>query len=319
MHDWPPLRSFAANAPSIARSRSASSNTISGALPPSSIEVRSTVSEASRSSVRPTSVEPVNDTLRTRSSRSTASLNCEAFEVVTTCTRSAGTPARRASSTAKIVVRGVRLAGLMTAEQPAASAGAILRVAIASGKFHGVMSTASPTGARRVTMLAPPSGASRKLPAGRTASSAYQRTKSLPYLTSPRASARGLPISRLMRWARSSVCSTSSACHACSTSARWRGVVRAQERPASCAVATACRAPSTSMSSMKAMRSPVAGSATSMPSPGRPRPAVTRSASATAAASAAMRVWLLVKVLIGAPPRRLPARLRRRSRRVPGC
>ena len=44
MHDWPPLRSFAAKVPSIARSRSASSKTISGALPPSSIEVRSTVS-----------------------------------------------------------------------------------------------------------------------------------------------------------------------------------------------------------------------------------------------------------------------------------
>ncbi len=37
-------------------------------------------------------------------------------------------------------------AGFTTAVHPAASAGAILRVAIASGKFHGVMRNVGPTG-----------------------------------------------------------------------------------------------------------------------------------------------------------------------------
>ena len=74
----------------------------------------------------------------------------------------------------------VAVAGFTTTAHPAAIAGAILRVAIASGKFHGVMSTERPTGARRTRMLAPPPGASRNPPAVRTASSAYQRTKSVP-------------------------------------------------------------------------------------------------------------------------------------------
>ncbi len=41
---------------------------------------------------------------------------------------------------------GVSLAGLSTTVQPAASAGPILRVAMAAGKFHGVISTLTPTG-----------------------------------------------------------------------------------------------------------------------------------------------------------------------------
>jgi hypothetical protein len=43
-------------------------------------------------------------------------------------------------------VSGVSLAGFKIHVHPAASAGAILRVAIAAGKFHGVMRTDTPTG-----------------------------------------------------------------------------------------------------------------------------------------------------------------------------
>jgi len=47
---------------------------------------------------------------------------------------------------------------LTTTVHPAASAGAILRVAIASGKFHGVMKKHGPTG-RWLTIMRPvPSG-----------------------------------------------------------------------------------------------------------------------------------------------------------------
>ena len=38
------------------------------------------------------------------------------------------------------------MAGLITAVQPAASAGAILRDSIDDGKFHGVMAAMTPTG-----------------------------------------------------------------------------------------------------------------------------------------------------------------------------
>ena len=43
-------------------------------------------------------------------------------------------------------VRGVSEAGLSTMVQPAATAGAILRVAMAAGKFHGVMRSETPIG-----------------------------------------------------------------------------------------------------------------------------------------------------------------------------
>ena len=62
---WPVLRYFDAMAPTTAASRSASSKTIKGALPPSSMEVFFTVSAHAAISVLPTSVEPVNESLRT--------------------------------------------------------------------------------------------------------------------------------------------------------------------------------------------------------------------------------------------------------------
>jgi hypothetical protein len=56
-------------------------------------------------------------------------------------------------------VSGVSLAGLSTTVQPAASAGPILRVAMAAGKFHGVTRTQMPTGWCSTTILFAPDGA----------------------------------------------------------------------------------------------------------------------------------------------------------------
>ena len=64
-HVWPVLRNFDAIAPSTAASRSASSKTRSGALPPSSSETFLIVPAHFAISSRPTSVEPVNVSLRT--------------------------------------------------------------------------------------------------------------------------------------------------------------------------------------------------------------------------------------------------------------
>jgi hypothetical protein len=55
-------------------------------------------------------------------------------------------------------VSGVWAAGFSTTVQPAASAGATFRVAIASGKFHGVMSRHGPTGCRDTRMRLSPVG-----------------------------------------------------------------------------------------------------------------------------------------------------------------
>ena len=132
--------------------------TTNGALPPSSIEELTTRSAACRSRTRPTFVEPVKEILRTRGSSSHAVTTAGASRVGTMLTTPAGTPASVSRRAIASAVRGVSAAGLSTTVQPAASAGAILRVIIAAGKFHGVTSAATPTG-RCVTMLrTPPPG-----------------------------------------------------------------------------------------------------------------------------------------------------------------
>ena len=93
MQASPPLRILAIIAPSSAASRSASSKTTKGALPPSSIEQLITWSAASFRSLRPTSVEPVKESLRTRGSCSIALTVAPAREVVSMLTTPAGTPA----------------------------------------------------------------------------------------------------------------------------------------------------------------------------------------------------------------------------------
>ena len=68
VHASPMLRILAITAPSTAASTSASAKTRNGALPPSSIDVRSRPSADCSTSFRPTSVEPVNVSLRSRGS-----------------------------------------------------------------------------------------------------------------------------------------------------------------------------------------------------------------------------------------------------------
>ena len=140
------FRIFATSAPSSAASRSASASTTNGALPPSSIEQLITFSAACASRIRPTSVEPVKESLRTRGSLSIAlTTSDERFEGMT-LTTPLGTPACSRRSATASADSGVSDAGFNTTVQPAASAGAILRVAIAAGKFQGVTSTETPIG-----------------------------------------------------------------------------------------------------------------------------------------------------------------------------
>ena len=144
----PALRYFETMAPSTAASRSASSNTMNGALPPSSSDSFLTVSADWRNRIRPTSVDPVNDTLSTiglvHSSRPMA--GAFGASAVMTLNTPGGTPAWRDSSTSASAHNGVASAGLATTVQPAARAGATLRVIIAIGKFQGVIAAHTPIG-----------------------------------------------------------------------------------------------------------------------------------------------------------------------------
>ena len=80
----------------------------------------------------------------------------------------------------KNIVSGVCDAGFMTIVQPAAMAGPILRVPIASGKFQGVIIKQGPTGCFIVSSRVAPLGATCQRPAIRTDSSANQRKNSAP-------------------------------------------------------------------------------------------------------------------------------------------
>src|ERR1700732_2399801 len=117
------LRILAIMAPSIAESISASSKTMKGALPPSSIAGLTTQSAASRKSLRPTSVEPVNDTTLTRGSCSMVLTTFPDERDGMTLTTPGGTPASSRIGIRASMVSGVSDAGLSTTEQPAESAG----------------------------------------------------------------------------------------------------------------------------------------------------------------------------------------------------
>ena len=128
----------------------------------------------------PTAVEPVNDSLRSRRSASSGPLSAAASLVGTTFNTPAGTPASAITSANSRAVSGVRSAGFSTIVQPAAMAGAIFRVAIASGKFQGVINRQGPTGRLATSSRFTPSGAVENRPEIRTVSSENQRRNSAP-------------------------------------------------------------------------------------------------------------------------------------------
>jgi hypothetical protein len=110
-------------------------------------------------SVRPTSVEPVNDSLRVRGSRISGSMTEPDELDVTTLRTPPGRPTSSRIWASASIDSGVCLAGLMTIVQPAATAGPILRVPIAVGKFQGVIITLGPTGCFIVSRRPAPFGA----------------------------------------------------------------------------------------------------------------------------------------------------------------
>ena len=102
---------FDPSTPAEARSRSASSHTIMGSLPPSSRVMRFSSGPATCMMWRPVAVSPVKATRRTRGWR-TSSSPTTLPGPVTTFTAPAGTPASCISSMIRMAASGVVLAGL---------------------------------------------------------------------------------------------------------------------------------------------------------------------------------------------------------------
>ena len=129
-------------------------------MPPSSIDTRSSWSAACATSFLPTPVEPVKVSLRSRGSRDQRLAHLAGV--------GRGDDVEHAGGQADLLEQGgqrqhasaaSRAAGLTTIVQPAAMAGPILRVPIASGKFHGVIISVGPTGRFIVISRVLPAGA----------------------------------------------------------------------------------------------------------------------------------------------------------------
>ncbi len=88
---------------------------------------------------------------------------------------------------------GVSSDGFNTAEQPAASAGPTFLVTMAMGKFHGVISAATPTGCLSTSTRRPATVGGMMLPFTLLASSENHSKKEAPYLTSANDSLNGFP------------------------------------------------------------------------------------------------------------------------------
>ena len=130
--------------PSTAWSSAASSNTMFADLPPSS-SVRGIPRPASAAWMSlPTPVDPVNATLSMSGSRTRAAPVAPSPGTIETTP--GGSSASWRISASSSAVTGVVSAGFSTAVLPAASAGASFQAAISSGKFHGTICPATPSG-----------------------------------------------------------------------------------------------------------------------------------------------------------------------------
>ena len=145
----PWFRKLPVISPSITHAGSASFSTMAGFLPPSSSVTPVSVSAAARAICLPVAVEPVKLTLAMRGCEVSAAPQTAPLPVTTLNTPS-GIPASLASSATRNRVSGVVSDGLITMEQPAASAGITFHMPIISGKFHGTIPATTPTGSLHV-------------------------------------------------------------------------------------------------------------------------------------------------------------------------
>ena len=116
-------------------------------LPPISSCTRKRRAEACRCNCSPTVHEPVKEMALT-SGAPTSALPRAAPRPATKFTTPPGTPASASASTMRQALNGAAEAGFNTTVLPQTSAGASFHAGIALGKFHGVISAATPSGRR---------------------------------------------------------------------------------------------------------------------------------------------------------------------------
>src|SRR5580658_3274479 len=145
LQDWPEFWNTCSTLCFTARSKSASSSSTFGDLPPNSWCTRLTDAAALRATSVPARVEPVKDTMSTSRCEESGAPTWVPSPLIRLNTP-AGTPASCMTLAQRMALSGEYSDGFKTMVQPAASAGTTLAATWFMGQFHGVMSAHTPTG-----------------------------------------------------------------------------------------------------------------------------------------------------------------------------
>ena len=149
---WPALLKAERAAQRAAGSRSASSQTTSGFLPPSSSDTRARREPATRAISRPTAVDPVKLTTATRGS-ATSGAPASSPRPWTMLSTPGGRPASWAMRPKHQAVAGVSSAAFRTAALPHTRAGNTFHATLAIGVLAAMMRPAIPRGSRTVIVV----------------------------------------------------------------------------------------------------------------------------------------------------------------------
>ncbi|OAH09487.1 hypothetical protein STSP_71970 [Streptomyces jeddahensis] len=144
MQFWPAAQNAPETQEATASSRSASSMTMTGALPPRSMA--SFFRPAVREMASPVANPPVKDTMRTSGAATIAA--AMPASPLTTVTISSGRPASMRVSTRRSADSGVSADGLRMTALPPAMAGPSLWATRLRGSLNGVMAAMMPSGSR---------------------------------------------------------------------------------------------------------------------------------------------------------------------------
>jgi len=152
---WPAMTSAPPVSSRTAASRSASSKTTAGALPPSSSDSRFSVCAAPAMIRLPVALDPVKLITSTASEATSASPTSVPYSLTefTTPFGNDGQSCRHRIT--RWWTSGVCGAGLITTVQPAASAGPSERTRRVTGAFHGTMIAATPAASRFIVEKLP--------------------------------------------------------------------------------------------------------------------------------------------------------------------
>ena len=193
-HRWPAFENAEASDHSTARPRSASSQTTSAFLPPSSITVFARRRPAASARSRPVPAEPVNETRSTRSS-STSGIPTSGPRPWTTFSTPGGSPASRHRRPNHAAESGACSDGFSTEALPQNIEGNAFHATFGSGVLNEIRSAATPTGRRSVSTVRFGIDAVVVRPYDRRPSPATKNPISTAASVSPRASSSDLPVS----------------------------------------------------------------------------------------------------------------------------